>query len=1226
MYISDKNVIRQDVVQIGFLIDDEDFLELQRTLDVLESDCSNIVSEIEQDFEELDIPVDAIEDFKDELDGLDSSSVIGDLTSEVDTLKDEFKGVGSYIKGLPSTLKQLTVDKLTNGIDKAKNLFRDTVSTVKNLPSTLKQLTVDKVNSGVSKLHSGFAKIKNLKLSDITTGMKNGVSKAVPQVELLGKKLNQVANVTFDKVTKGIKRIASSASDTGKKVGKAAVKGIAVGLTAASVAVTGLGAASIATGKNFESGMSQVAATMGVVADSADYKVLEKSAKDMGASTAFTSAEAAEALNYLALAGYNAEKAATALPTVLHLAGAGGMELATASDMITDSMAALKLDATQENLSKFADSMAVTAQKSNTSVQELGEGILTIGSTASNLKGGTTELNAALGILADVGLKGADGGTHLRNIILSLQNPTTEAAKTMKQLGVNVYDAQGKMRGVNEIMKDLDKSMIGMSDKKKDSIMSTLFNRTDVAAAGALVTNAGARFDELTGYIDNSAGACEKMYGTMLDNLDGDIAILQSSVEALGIEMYEKLKKPLRSVSKLATNTIGKLSDAFKEGGFHGISDAIGGVLADIIVKGSEFAPKIISMGVSLIEHLVDGIGSNEDAIVDGLFNVISAAVKGIGRLIPKLITVGGNIVRGIGEKIVENKDAIISYVSALAAEIVRALYEGITGKQIGEDTFDSLKTSLQGILEAAKQVVGFIVNNFGSIATVIGTITAAVVAWKVATTAINTILTIQNGLVAVYNAQMAISKGMTIAEAVAQWGLNAALLACPITWIVLAIIALIAVIVLLVKNWDKVKEVVTIVWNKIKGIWGSAVAWFSGIVTGIKNKFVTVFTGIKNFVKNNFVTIASFIINPFAGIFALLYKHCEGFRKKVDIVVNAIKTFFISAFNTLKAPVMAIVNFIVTLITTVTTIIITIIQGIVMTIVRCIQRLFNIYKAIFKAIWNVVVFIFTSIFNFISSVVSSIWNVVVSVFTTIFNTISSVLSSIWSVVSSIWNSIITFISGVLTSILNKVSEVWESVKNAITEKMIGVYNSIKGKFDEIKNLVGGIKDDMLKKGKDIIQGLIDGITSKFTELDKKVKELGDKITGGIKKFFDINSPSKVMQELGGWTFEGFNIGLDNELDEVDKTTGELNTTVTEPFSENRQSLFGSKYTPEGDASTSSSARTVTNNYDPQFNLTIHCSDMSERELERKTKQWFKESIKEMWDSLDRRNPEPQEV
>ena len=183
----------------------------------------------------------------------------------------------------------------------------------------------------------------------------------------------------------------------------------------AATKLAGLAKSSVSVGMNFDASMSQVAATMGTTVDQIDN--LTKVAKEMGSTTKFTATQAADALNYLALAGYDADKAAEVLPSVLNLAAAGGMDLAYASDLVTDAMASLNIEANKQNVDDFGNKLAMAASKANANVSQLGEAILTVGGTAANLKGGTTELTTALGLLANVGIKGAEGGTHLRNII-----------------------------------------------------------------------------------------------------------------------------------------------------------------------------------------------------------------------------------------------------------------------------------------------------------------------------------------------------------------------------------------------------------------------------------------------------------------------------------------------------------------------------------------------------------------------------------------------------------------------------------------------------------------------------------------------------------------------------------------------------------------------------------------------------------------------------------------
>lgn len=388
--------------------------------------------------------------------------------------------------------------------------------------------------------------------------------------------------------------------------------GTAIGNIAANMvsqisnAVAQIPAQMVSVGSSFEASMSQVAATMGITSAAAEFKTLSDAAKEMGESTKFSASQAGEALNYLALAGYDAEKAVSALPTVLNVAAAGGMELADASDMITDAMSALGLETSQ--MANFADKLAVTAQKSNTSVAQLGSAILTVGGTAKQLAGGVTEMNTALGLLADNGIKGAEGGTALRNIILSLTAPTNTAAKAIDALGLQVYDAQGKMRSLQDIIADFNDILNNMeTDAERNQALNDVFNKVDLKSVNALLGTSAERWDELSGYIDNCTGSAEQMAKTMDDNLKGDLTIMQSALEGLGIAAYEKFQSPMRSAVQSVTEEIGKLTTSVTDGK---LSDSI-----DKISSGfSKLAGTAISfVGNTLIPTLITGL----ETIVD---------------------------------------------------------------------------------------------------------------------------------------------------------------------------------------------------------------------------------------------------------------------------------------------------------------------------------------------------------------------------------------------------------------------------------------------------------------------------------------------------------------------------------------------------------------------------------------------------------------------------------
>lgn len=451
----------------------------------------------------------------------------------------------------------------------------------------------------------------------------------------------------------------------------------------AATKLAGLAKSSVSVGMNFDASMSQVAATMGTTVDQIDN--LTKVAKEMGSTTKFTATQAADALNYLALAGYDADKAAEVLPSVLNLAAAGGMDLAYASDLVTDAMASLNIEANKQNVDDFGNKLAMAASKANANVSQLGEAILTVGGTAANLKGGTTELTTALGLLANVGIKGAEGGTHLRNIILSLQSPTDEAAKKMQKLGLSVYDSQGKMRGLNDILGDLNSAMNGMTQGQKDSIINQLFNKTDLAAVNGLLAAQGEQWDTLAAQIDNADGAMGQMAETQIDNLQGAMTIMSSAFEGMQLAVYDELEPTLTEAVKWGTDCLTQLTTALSEGGPEAMLSAAGEIISDLAGSIVEQLPGLMQSGVEIIAQLAAGIVEATPAMLDTAAEVLGALAQGLVDNIPDLIASAAEVIAGF-----------IGYLGDHADEMMTA------GLQIIESLIIGITDNLPGLIEAA--------------------------------------------------------------------------------------------------------------------------------------------------------------------------------------------------------------------------------------------------------------------------------------------------------------------------------------------------------------------------------------------------------------------------------------------------------------------------------------------------------------------------------------------
>lgn len=475
--------------------------------------------------------------------------------------------------------------------------------------------------------------------------------------------------------------MVASVNKTKKAIGVAAL-----GMTAA---IGAFGMSSVKTGMEFDSAMSQVAATMGKTMDEMENEVgsvdlawgefsgnLRDYAQEMGKHTKFSATEAAEALNYMALAGYDTQKSMEMLPPVLSLAAAGNMDLARASDMVTDASSALGL--TQAETVEMVDKMAKAASKSNTSVEQLGDAILRVGGTAKVMKGGTTEISTVLGLLADNGTKGAEAGTALRNILMAIQGGKFE--KTFGAMGISAYDAQGNLRSLKDIFMDMQEAMDGMTDEERTDIISKTFNARDLKNVNALLGTTEQRWDELTGAIDDSKGAAEEMAETQLDNLAGDITLLKSAFEGLKISVSDKLTPAFRILVQFLTwciehaQTLGPiilgLATAF---GTFAIAINIGTIIQKATKAMMAFNAVLAANPIGLVIALVAGLvvaivllwKNNEtfrrkvtavwNAIkskVSSAVNSIKSAINGIKTAYNTVRTTFENIRKAIGEKL----------------------------------------------------------------------------------------------------------------------------------------------------------------------------------------------------------------------------------------------------------------------------------------------------------------------------------------------------------------------------------------------------------------------------------------------------------------------------------------------------------------------------------------------------------------------------------------------
>ena len=393
--------------------------------------------------------------------------------------------------------------------------------------------------------------------------------------------------------------------------------------------------------------------------------------------------------------------------------------------------------------------MAMASSKANYSVAQLGEAILTVGGTAKNLAGGTVELNTALGVLANRGIKGAEGGTALRNMILSLSAPTDTAAATLKSLGVSAFDAEGNLRPLNETFKDLDAAMQNLTGEEKTNALNDIFNKVDLKSAEAMLAGCGEEFDNLAEAIANSDGAMQNMADVQMDNLKGQITLLQSAVEGLGVTFYENVNGKIKDavsatagyVSELnavmnaafadteneenvkqVTKALTELGYSAEEAqamvgtGMGGVVSSLGGILAQAMADIANAAPAMLDAGVQLIASFLQGIQENGDSLAAGALSIVGTLAEGIAELLPMVADTAASLAVSLADGLTESLPNIIP----VAIETISTLVENLTenantiidaGIQIIIALGEGLIAALPQLIETIPQIVINIAN-----------------------------------------------------------------------------------------------------------------------------------------------------------------------------------------------------------------------------------------------------------------------------------------------------------------------------------------------------------------------------------------------------------------------------------------------------------------------------------------------------------------------------------
>lgn len=664
-------------------------------------------------------------------------------------------------------------------------------------------------------------------------------------------------------VADGFEKAGNKMKSVGDKV-TGAGKTLTAGVTAPIVALGGL---SVKTAADFESAMSRVGAVSGATGE--DFQKLEKLARDMGATTQFSASEAADGLNFMAMAGYDTEQMISSLPGVLNLAAAGGTDLAIASDIVTDAMTGLGMGADETN--RFVDIMAATITKSNTNVEMMGETMKYVAPVAGALGINMEDLSVATGLMANAGIKGSQAGTALRAGLTRLVDPPRAAANVMDDLGISIQknaDGSINMAGMMEHLRD---RLGGMDNAAQAAAISTIFGQEAMAGWASIVNASEEDFNGLTEAIQNSDGRAEDIAKTMNDNLNGSLKELRSAMEEAAISIGEVLIPFVRKLTVFLNdlfNRFNQLSPSAKAliVLFGAIAAAIGPIL---LVLGTMIS--VMGNAFLVIAKILPHLAKLRTA-----FTVIRTAMLALTGPIGLTIA----IITALAIAIYKNWDT----VKAKTIEVFNFLRAWIP------QTFNTLKAAVVGI---AQSIVTGVVGRFNAIRhgialAIQGASNLAIAVFNVMRNAVIAVaVAIATGVVERFNAIRAgVAAAVTAVSNVVRVIFNA------LRAYILAVVT--AYRTIFTTGFNAIRSVVSSISNGIRSV---AVAAFNGLRAGI----AAAVNGVRSVVSSVFGAVRSLTSSLLNGARSAGISAFNSLRSGVSSAVNGVRSVVSSVFSGIR-------------------------------------------------------------------------------------------------------------------------------------------------------------------------------------------------------------------------------------------------------------------------------------------------------------------------------------
>ena len=962
---------------------------------------------------------------------------VTELTSKIDVQKGIVQQNGQQYDNLKQKLElQKTAhDQLKTKVEAAKKAYEDSAkATGEDSEETQKlKAEYEKLSSQLSTSESQIAKTETAITKQ--EAAVNQSKAALTEMEAELKNVNaELARAPFDEYAAKAEKVGGTLTSVGQK------------LLPLSTSIAGLGVAAVKTTADFDSEMSKVSAISG--ATGTDLDKLRGKAREMGAKTKFSASEAAQGMQYMAMAGWKTQDMMDGLEGIMNLAAASGEDLASTSDIVTDALTAFGLSA--KDSSHFSDILAAASSNANTNVSMMGETFKYAAPVLGSLGYTAEDAALAIGLMANAGIKSSQAGTSLRGAITNLAKPTDTVAAAMDKYGISLTDSSGKMLSLRELMEQLRQKLGGLSEAEQAQAAAALFGKNAMSGMLAIINGSDKDFEKLAGAIDNCDGSSEKMANTMNDNLQGQITILMSQLQELAISFGEILMPKIRDIVTHIQNFVDKLN-AMDEGQKETIL-RIGMFVAAL-------APMLMGLGkvITFSANVSRALGTLSAGLVkaggfSGVFTkalglitspaaIVVGAIAAITAVIIHLWNTNEdfrNTITAIWQKI---KDAFTIFAAGIS-ERLSAL--GITFSDVTsaiKTIWDGFCNLLAPVLEAA----------FNTIAIALQT-------------AFNVILGIWDVFSAVFSGDWS-----------GAWE---------------------AVKGIFSSVWDGLKEYFSTIIGAVKGVADVFLGWFGTnwetVWNGVKTFFEGIWNGISSFFEGIWNGISTFCTTVWNGIVTNVTAFCTTVHDTISTIFNAVKDVVSNVWETIKNVVQVAIMFIVEVIKAAFELITVPFRFIWE---NCRDTIISVWETIKSAVQTAINFmkdsVITPVMNGIKTVITTVWNAIKTAVQTVVNaiktTVQTVFNAVKTTVTTIWNAIKTGTSTAWNAVKTAVTTPINAAKSAVTSAINGikstissVWNSVKSATSSTWNAIKTAITTPINAAKTAVGNAISAIRSKF--------------------------------------------------------------------------------------------------------------------------------------------------